>query len=169
MSLEKNATGLRWTTECYKILWISSLWVNNKYKLDHPGSCQVVRINTTNFIELIYVYIYPFKTLHSPFFVSVHKLLHLFSVSGNKTTLDIEPKANNICTRDELLKFHGKFYSSNVMALAILGREPLDQLSEMATRMFSDIENKNVTVPVYEESPFTAEELKVCTHIIYRH
>jgi len=54
------------------------------------------------------------------------------------------------------------------MALAILGREPLDQLSEMATRMFSDIENKNVTVPVYEESPFTAEELKVCTRIIYR-
>jgi len=94
-------------------------------------------------------------------FVSVHELLHVFTDAGNKTTLDIEPKANNICTRDELLKFHGKFYSSNVMALAILGREPLDQLSEMATRMFSDIENKNVTVPVYKETPLTADQLKV--------
>jgi hypothetical protein len=42
--------------------------------------------------------------------------------TGNKQTLDIIPKENGINVREELLKFHDTWYSSNIMALAILGK-----------------------------------------------
>ena len=42
--------------------------------------------------------------------------------TGNKQTLDIIPKESGINVREELLKFHDTWYSSNIMALAILGK-----------------------------------------------
>jgi hypothetical protein len=42
--------------------------------------------------------------------------------TGNKQTLDIIPKEKGINVREELLKFHDTWYSSNIMALAILGK-----------------------------------------------
>lgn len=42
--------------------------------------------------------------------------------TGNKDTLDVIPKQKGINVRDELLKFHGKWYSANIMSLAILGK-----------------------------------------------
>jgi insulysin len=42
--------------------------------------------------------------------------------TGNKQTLDILPKESGINVREELLKFHDTWYSSNIMALAILGK-----------------------------------------------
>lgn len=43
-------------------------------------------------------------------------------LSGNKSTLETIPKSKGMNLRDELLKFHDKWYSSNIMALAILGK-----------------------------------------------
>lgn len=42
--------------------------------------------------------------------------------SGNRETLDILPKEKGINVREELLKFHNTWYSSNIMALSILGK-----------------------------------------------
>lgn len=42
--------------------------------------------------------------------------------TGNKDTLDIIPKQNGISVRNCLLDFHKKYYSANIMALAILGK-----------------------------------------------
>lgn len=42
--------------------------------------------------------------------------------SGNKTTLYEIPKQQNIEIRDELLKFHKQWYSSNIMSLAVIGK-----------------------------------------------
>lgn len=42
--------------------------------------------------------------------------------TGNKETLDIIPKERGIQVRDELLKFHKKWYSANLMSLAVLGQ-----------------------------------------------
>lgn len=44
------------------------------------------------------------------------------SITGNKDTLDTIPKSKGINTRDELLKFHSQYYSSNIMSLAVLGK-----------------------------------------------
>lgn len=45
-----------------------------------------------------------------------------YNLIGNKDTLDTIPKSKGINTRDELLKFHSKYYSSNIMSLAVLGK-----------------------------------------------
>lgn len=42
--------------------------------------------------------------------------------AGNKVTLVERPKEKGICVRSELLKFHSKWYSSNIMSLIVLGK-----------------------------------------------
>lgn len=41
---------------------------------------------------------------------------------GNKETLLEIPKQRGQDARDELLKFHSKYYSSNIMAVSVLGK-----------------------------------------------
>jgi len=41
---------------------------------------------------------------------------------GNKETLLTIPSQRNQDVREELLKFHERYYSSNVMALTVLGK-----------------------------------------------
>lgn len=41
---------------------------------------------------------------------------------GNKLTLETRPSQKGIDIRQELLKFHSTFYSSNLMGLCVLGR-----------------------------------------------
>lgn len=80
--------------------------------------------------------------------------------TGNKDTLDTIPKSKGINTRDELLKFHSKYYSSNIMSLAVLGKESLDELSEMVIPLFSPVENKSVDIPFWSEGPYGPEHVK---------
>jgi insulysin len=56
--------------------------------------------------------------------------------TGNKQTLDEIPKSKGVSVRDELLKFHDKWYSSNIMALVVLGDQSLDELEDLVTRLF---------------------------------
>jgi len=51
--------------------------------------------------------------------------------TGNKDTLDTIPKASGINVRDELLKFHEKHYSANIMCLTVLGKESLEELQNI--------------------------------------
>ena len=44
------------------------------------------------------------------------------STKGNKETLVSLPSSRGQDVRKELLEFHSKYYSSNVMALAVLGK-----------------------------------------------
>ncbi|XP_019877386.1 insulin-degrading enzyme isoform X4 [Aethina tumida] len=85
--------------------------------------------------------------------------------TGNKYTLEELTKQNNINVRDELLKFHDKWYSSNIMCLAVLGKESLDELEEMVTELFATVEDKNVTAPRWEEHPFDDEHFKTLVYI----
>ncbi|GMS80835.1 hypothetical protein PENTCL1PPCAC_3010, partial [Pristionchus entomophagus] len=73
--------------------------------------------------------------------------------TGNKQTLMIDTKAKGIEARDVLLNFHKKHYSSNVMALVVAGKNPLNELEEMVCKLgFAEIENKNVTPDVYDQA-----------------
>ncbi|XP_017844031.1 insulin-degrading enzyme isoform X2 [Drosophila busckii] len=78
--------------------------------------------------------------------------------SGNKATLCEIPKSKGIDVRDELLKFHKKWYSSNIMCLAVIGKESLDKLEEMVIEKFSEIENKNVEVPTWPRHPYAEDQ-----------
>ena len=64
---------------------------------------------------------------------------------GNLETLQKEG------TREALLDFHDKWYSSNIMNLVLYGNHELDQLENWAVSLFSGVENKNVTVPDLSE------------------
>jgi secreted Zn-dependent insulinase-like peptidase len=61
--------------------------------------------------------------------------------------------------RDDLLKFYEQYYSANLMALAVLGRESLDDLEAMVATIFSPIPNRDVTIPDIEAPLFAPESL----------
>ncbi|CAI2164638.1 11700_t:CDS:10 [Funneliformis geosporum] len=79
--------------------------------------------------------------------------------TGNLETLRDNPIKQGLNIRDELLKFHEKHYSANIMKLAVLGRESLDQLSQWVVEKFSAVKNKNISVPTFEDNPLTENEL----------
>lgn len=79
--------------------------------------------------------------------------------TGNKETLHVCPQEKGKDIRDELLKFHEKYYSSNIMALSVIGRESLDELAELVSELFSDAVNKDVRVPKHDISPYRKEDM----------
>ncbi|KAG0225257.1 Insulinase (Peptidase M16) [Actinomortierella wolfii] len=93
------------------------------------------------------------KNMSSP-----HHPYHQFG-TGNLETLQDNPAKEGIDVRDELIKFHSKYYSANIMKLVILGREPLDQLAAWAVEKFSPIRNLGIKPPAYTNPPWTEKEL----------
>ena len=57
---------------------------------------------------------------------------------GNKETLESTPKQKGLNVREELLKFHAKYYSSNLMCLAVLckGEFTSNKLNETLQKSF---------------------------------
>ncbi|KAM4607098.1 insulin-degrading enzyme isoform 2-T2 [Polymixia lowei] len=80
--------------------------------------------------------------------------------TGNKLTLETRPSKDGIDIRQELLKFHSTYYSSNLMGLCVLGRESLEDLTSMVVKLFGEVENKNVPIPEFPEHPFQEEHLR---------
>ncbi|GMR52288.1 hypothetical protein PMAYCL1PPCAC_22482, partial [Pristionchus mayeri] len=73
--------------------------------------------------------------------------------TGNKHTLMVATHEKGIVVRHALLDFYQKHYSSNVMALVVVGRNSLTELEEMVCTLgFAEIENKNVTPDVYDQA-----------------
>ncbi|XP_021361137.1 insulin-degrading enzyme-like isoform X2 [Mizuhopecten yessoensis] len=86
--------------------------------------------------------------------------------TGNKDSLDTLPKSRGQDVREELLKFHSKFYSSNIMALCILGKESLDELSDLVAPLLADVINKNTSVPEWSEHPYGPEQCKLICYAL---
>ena len=80
--------------------------------------------------------------------------------TGNLITLQEEPMAKGLNIRDELLRFHHKYYSANVMRLVILGREPLDQLEKWVRTKFGMVSNRNLPAPSHGTNIWSDSELK---------
>lgn len=57
-------------------------------------------------------------------------IVNYFHVAGNKFTLETRPTQEGIDVRQELLKFHSTYYSSNLMAICVLGRGEFSLLVE---------------------------------------
>jgi len=79
--------------------------------------------------------------------------------TGNKQTLETDPEAKGIKVHQALLDFHAKHYSSNIMGISVLGKEPLDQLQELVVTNFSKVENKNVEIMEWKEHPYGKDEV----------
>ncbi|KAJ1959317.1 metalloprotease, partial [Dipsacomyces acuminosporus] len=79
--------------------------------------------------------------------------------TGNAETLTGAAKELGVDLREELLKFHAKYYSADIMKLVIVGRDSLDQLTEWAVSKFSQIESKGMTKPLFKGHPLTKNEV----------
>ncbi|KOS15541.1 ste23-metalloprotease involved in a-factor processing [Malassezia pachydermatis] len=86
--------------------------------------------------------------------------------TGNITTLWDEPRAHGLDIRDELLKFHAKYYSANMMKLVVLGRESPEQLMRWVVEKFSQVPNKGCDAPSFPGSPLGPSQLG--TEVIFR-
>ncbi|KAG6546103.1 hypothetical protein Mapa_012509 [Marchantia paleacea] len=85
---------------------------------------------------------------------------HKFS-TGNIHTLEEIPKANGIDTRAEMLKFYQDHYSSNLMCLAIYGKETLDELQKLAREKFGAVKNLENKEVHFRGEPCSAEHLQI--------
>lgn len=86
--------------------------------------------------------------------------------TGNLTTLWDEPRSRGVDIRQELLKFHDKYYSANMMKLVIIGRESMEQLTRWVVEKFSSVPNKGNTVPQFPNSPLGPKQLG--TQVLFR-
>lgn len=86
--------------------------------------------------------------------------------SGNKATLDAIPKSKGLLVRDELLRFHQQWYSSNIMSLVVLGKESLDDLARIVVPLFSRVPNRNVERPTWPQHPYGPDQLGLRAHVV---
>lgn len=74
--------------------------------------------------------------------------------TGNFDTLKKES------IRDELLEFHKKWYSSNIMNLCVYSNHSIEELEKLVHENFSPIINKNVVVPsFFDPKPYDESNL----------
>lgn len=64
------------------------------------------------------------------------------------------------------MKFHAQWYSSNIMGLAVIGRESLEDLADMVISLFSDVQNKTVAIPEWTKHPFGLTQLKKRYYVV---
>ena len=96
----------------------------------------------------------------------------LIKAVGNKDAKIFSDGFSNIDTsqidykklREQILEFHNKYYSSNIMTLAIITDKDPSEVRDTITPMFESIPNKNVTRPFFNETaayvaPFSSEVL----------
>ncbi|MFT5758970.1 MAG: protease-3 [Alteromonadaceae bacterium] len=76
---------------------------------------------------------------------------------GNLTTL--KDKKNSVL-KEELQLFHQRYYSSNIMKLALVGNQSLKELKALAVKYFERIENKQIKRPLTSEDFFSNEHFK---------
>ncbi|OQV24525.1 Insulin-degrading enzyme [Hypsibius exemplaris] len=86
--------------------------------------------------------------------------------TGSKATLWFNPLKEGVRVREELLKFHDTYYSSNIMCLVVIGKESLDALTEMVGGMFSLVPNKHVVIPHWKDAPFKTEHFKTQLNVV---
>eukprot|EP01080_Neovahlkampfia_damariscottae_P000884 gene884-9795_t len=85
--------------------------------------------------------------------------LHPFSKfgTGNLETLKETPSKKGINVREELKKFHAKYYSSNIMKLVVYGKESLEDLKKMVVEKFEAVENKQLKPEKFLDIPVIKE------------
>ena len=68
--------------------------------------------------------------------------------------------------RDNLLNFHKKYYSSNIMHLVVTGKHTIAQLEQWVVSKFNPVVNKNVVPPDYSvpKLPFDVSNLGQIAH-----
>ena len=91
--------------------------------------------------------------------------LHSFG-SGNADTLKKIPESLGLCPRDLVIEFYKKYYSSNIMKLAIYGSESLDVMQKWVEEKFSAIPDKSLASPHFDSDPYGPEQLMKILEVV---
>jgi insulysin len=86
--------------------------------------------------------------------------------TGCAETLRDEPARLGIDVRAALLEFHDRFYSSNLMTLAVVGRESLDELQRLVEELFGNVKNKQRVVEIEQVEPFSADSFQRLDYVV---
>ncbi|CAH8493703.1 unnamed protein product [Schistosoma mattheei] len=87
-------------------------------------------------------------------------------LSGNRYSLFESSCAQSVNTREKLLQFYSTWYSSNVMGLVILGRESINDLEKLAEDKFSEVIDRNVVQPSWNDTPWPDICLKKMVYVV---
>lgn len=82
---------------------------------------------------------------------------------GNLDTLSDKPNSK---LQDELIKFHYKYYSANLMKGVIYGSRPFNELAAIAAKTFGRIPNRQATVPAIDKPLLTPAQKGVAIHYV---
>ena len=89
---------------------------------------------------------------------------HPYSVLGVGTGDTLADRPGRPVRR-ELLAFYDRHYSAGLMALTVLGREPLDDLEAMVRGIFSPVPNRGAEVATIEAPLYRPGSLPMMVHI----
>lgn len=84
-----------------------------------------------------------------------------FSVGSLETLQDRDA----LSLRAALLQQYDRYYSANLMSVALIGRETLDELEVLARRYFSGVENRDRSAPLTSAPLFTDASLPALLEI----
>lgn len=71
-----------------------------------------------------------------------------FSVGSEETLRDRESGS----VRERLIDFYERWYSADIMALTVVGRESLDELEEIVMARFTEVPGRGAIAPLYDQS-----------------
>ncbi|PIA15407.1 LuxS/MPP-like metallohydrolase [Coemansia reversa NRRL 1564] len=83
-----------------------------------------------------------------------------FTIGNCKTLGNFNPKM----LHKKVVEFYNRYYSADIMKLAIRGNWTLDELTEMAVSRFSAVKSKGITKLTFADHPMTKNELGKVTH-----
>lgn len=85
---------------------------------------------------------------------------HDYSKFGTGSRETLWPASGATRLREELLSFHSRWYSSNLMGLCVVGSESLDRLTQLVLDLFPQVRNLNAPIREWRDHPITDEYLK---------
>lgn len=74
--------------------------------------------------------------------------------TGNEETLWTLPKAQGVDIVQVIKDFHSRYYSPNVMKLAVVSATPLAEMRTTVEKLFSGILNKEIQIPAPGSEPW---------------
>ncbi|KAF3666553.1 Zinc-metallopeptidase, peroxisomal [Capsicum annuum] len=85
---------------------------------------------------------------------------------GNWDTLEVQPKARGVNTREELLKFYDENYSANLMHLVVYAKDCLDKAQTLVQSIFQEVPNTNRSYSPVTDQPCKSEHLQILVRAV---
>ncbi len=82
-----------------------------------------------------------------------------FAVGSRHTLRDRPDDPDGMTARQKLIEFYAQHYSADIMTLAVVGREPLDQLQRWVTELFAGIPDRDAQAQRFTQPYFTRARL----------